>query len=419
MTPRRAVALAIGLALVAGGSVAVDRWRGSDGTRDVLSPASSAVPTRLPSAELPTTPVTGAAFPTSTPAASELLSGWVRLAVPRVRLEPTCPTLRSTPPPVHLAVVAEKGDDAAGVQTNGTRAWLTFARDLRTRAVLLELASGKQASFDLDGSLPEAVGLQGVFGISRGPSSPGLSELSTTEARVVRTWGPSQLAGLSADHVAVSGGRVLVLHYDEAGTHLAALDERSGGLLWQRLLEPFEPAAFGPGADHELTADAGEAIVVTRVPGSVLRHVYRLDRDGVVRARAQVVGPALNMDPVVVADGQGVFLGLRDELPGANNGFTHLFRLDRRTLRPRGRALLPGYVDLAEDHGRVMTSTVACDAFVVTRLDPSTLKTSVAYDVDPGNTEAHQFAFADGRMVVVHKKRFQDRQVVVSTYDLS
>lgn len=83
------------------------------------------------------------------------------------------------------------------------------------------------------------------------------------------------------------------------------------------------------------------------------------------------------------------------------------------------RALLPGYVDLAEDHGRIMTSTVACEAFVVTRLDPSTLKTSVAYDVDPGNTEAHQFAFADGLMVVVHKKRFEDRQDLVSTYDLS
>jgi hypothetical protein len=168
-----------------------------------------------------------------------------------------------------------------------------------------------------------------------------------------------------------------------------------------------------------LTADDGEAVVVVRPLRSDVRHVYRVGRDGAVLARAVLAGPALNMGPTVVANVDGVYVGLRDELPGATNGFTHLLRLDRKTLALQRIAVLPGYVQLHLDGPRVLTDAVACDAFVVTRVDPRTLRTAAVHDLSLDSTSVHQVAFAAGRALVAYKKRFEDDEVVVEGYALT
>jgi hypothetical protein len=217
VTPRRAVALTLGLALAAGLTVAVVQRQGSDESRDVLLPASTGMLQPTPTVPTSAAPVVPVRATLSPAARRPRLPAWVHVDVPRVRVEPSCPDTQDAPEPSTRAVVPEQGDDEnQDLLAEGGHAWLTFGDvDGRTRLVTLDLASGRSRSLDLAGATPEALGDAELWASGWGGHGPALTRVPQGGHRVERTWDEGDLAGGRADHVAYSDGVVFLLRFDD------------------------------------------------------------------------------------------------------------------------------------------------------------------------------------------------------------
>jgi hypothetical protein len=421
MTARRAsVAGALAVLAVGGTLAATQPWAGS-GMPDRLLAGDRPLP--LPSAT-GSVPVAVPSTVPSHPASIEV--PWQRVEVPRVRAQPACPKGSVLPAPSTTAVVPEAGGEHYALVATKGKAWLAFfgkAVADRSRSWLqgVDLADGRpEPRIAEDDLVVQATAAGRAWGTVGGRGS-GVVELDLADARVARRWSADDLFGAgsdrTADFVAVSQGTAFVLSLGAEGSRLVGLDVASGRVRWDVLVDPLAPSGFGGGRNGLLTVNAGEAVVTVPGPTSTPVHVIRVGSDGRVLARANVVGPAYPMDPSVVVGPDGVYLSLRDELPGSSDGLAHLVRLDRSTLQLRRHVVVAGLASLDRGGTGLWTSTIACNHELIARYDPTTLEVRRTYDVHPDNHEVQRFDFTTDRLVVTYKKRFEDTDVVVESYE--
>ena len=421
MTARRASLAGAVAALTVGATLAVTQpW------------ADSGMPDRLSSGDQPLSPpsVRGSlpvAVPSTTPGdIASIEPPWQRVELPRVRVQPHCPTAKPLPPPTTTGVVPEAGGELYALVATKGKAWLAFFGKRvadRPHSWLqgIDLADGRlEPAIAEDDLVVQATTAGRAWG-TVGPRGGALVELDLAHGRVARRWASEDLFGQATrstpDVVAVSEGTAFVLSVGPEDTRLAGVDVGSGRVRWNVLIDSQVPQSYSQYRNASLTVNAGEAFITLPGKASTPMHVLRVDADGRVLARANVLGPAYPMDPSVVVGPDGVYLSLRDELPGSSDGLAHLVRLDRSTLELRRHVVVAGFAQLDRGGTGLWTSTVACDHELIAMYDPTTLEVRRTYDVHPENHEATNVDFTTDRLVVTYKKTFDDSDIVVESYD--
>ena len=420
LTVRTLLAGTTVVGLVAGALLVVQPWsRGR--THDVVLVGDR------PSMALPVQPSPTPTAVLSQPSARvAALPAWERIELTAPQAPPACPKTQVLPTPTSSALVAERGSEVDGLVVDGNAAALGFfPREVANRSSTyvqgLDLTTGR-----LDKPLAQrdfqvvTAGGGRAWGVDEGPGLGGVRALDLQARRAPLYWPADELAAgdptANPFAIAVSHIRAFVLSLG-SDTWLAAVDPASRRPTWAVPLGVKGPDAFSVARNAFLTTDGGEAFVA--VPDAALPgiRVLRVDELGHVRARAAVVVARAVMDPMLVAGPAGVYVSVGADAVGRREGMSYLLRLDRSTLQMRAKTLVPGWAHVDRGDLGLWSSAVACDRRLLSKYNPKTLARERTYDVHPDSFESHLFNLSGKNMVVAYKRKFEDTDVVVESYD--